>query len=50
MITKEKTKKGNKTETTYALTNSDSELKEVIKDIQGTYSKNKKITLTVVNI
>jgi len=50
MISKETTKKGNKTSSTYALTNSDSDMKEVIKDIQGTYSKNKKITLTVVNI
>ena len=49
MITKEKTKKGNKTETTYALTNSDSDLKEVIKDIQGTFTKNKKIKLIVIN-
>jgi len=49
MITKEKIKKGNKTETTYALTNSDPDLKEVIKDIQGTYTKNKKIKLTVTN-
>ena len=46
---KETLKKGNKTETTYALTNSDSELKEVIKDIQGTFTKNKKIKLTVTN-
>ena len=49
MISKETTKKGNKTSSTYALTNSDSDMKEVIKDIQGTYSKNKKIILTVKN-
>ena len=50
MVSKETVKKGNKTSSTYSLTSSDSDLKEVIKDIQGTYSKNKKITLTVVNI
>jgi hypothetical protein len=49
MITKETTKKGNKTSSTYSLTSSDSDLKEVIKDIQGTFNKNKKIKLTVIN-
>jgi len=49
MITKETTKKGNKTSSTYALSNSDSDLKEVIKDIQGTFGKNKKIKLIVIN-
>ena len=49
MISKETTKKGNKTSSTYSLTNSDSDLKEVIKDIQGTFNKNKKIKLTVIN-
>ena len=49
MVSKETVKKGNKTSSTYSLTSSDSDLKEVIKDIQGTYSKNKKIILTVKN-
>jgi len=49
MISKETVKKGNKTSSTYALSNSDSDMKEVIKDIQGTYSKNKKIKLIVIN-
>ena len=48
-LKKETLKKGNKTISTYALTSSDSELKEVIKDIQGTFTKNKKIKLTVIN-
>ena len=48
-LKKETLKKGNKTISTYSLTNSDPDLKEVIKDIQGTYSKNKKIKLTVIN-
>ena len=49
-LKKETLKKGNKTSSTYSLSNSDSDLKEVIKDIQGTFSKNKKIKLIVVNI
>jgi len=49
MISKETVKKGNKTSSTYSLSNSDSDLKEVIKDIQGTFSKNKKIKLIVIN-
>ena len=48
-LKKETLKKGNKTSSTYSLTNSDSDLKEVIKDIQGTFTKNKKIKLTVIN-
>ena len=48
-LKKETLKKGNKTNSTYSLTNSDSDLKEVIKDIQGTFTKNKKIKLIVTN-